>query len=78
MPTVVGNTFGSARVSVVMGMVVTGWAGSYLLGAPIAGFILDAASGENKGITGYRPAIVDAGAMTVASIIGLSIRLKNG
>lgn len=31
MPTVVGNTFGSARVSVVMGMVVTGWAGSYLL-----------------------------------------------
>lgn len=31
MPTVVGNTFGSARVSVVMGMVVTGWAGGYLL-----------------------------------------------
>ncbi|OQE14818.1 hypothetical protein PENFLA_c035G09677 [Penicillium flavigenum] len=77
MPTVVGNTFGSARVSVVMGMVVTGWAGGYLLGAPIAGFILDAAGGENKGILGYRPAIVYAGAMAlVASIIGLSIRLK--
>ncbi|KAJ5374217.1 Major facilitator superfamily domain general substrate transporter [Penicillium concentricum] len=77
MPTVVGNTFGSARVSVVMGMVVTGWAGGYLLGAPIAGFILDAAGGESKGITGYRPAIVYAGVMAlVASIIGLSIRLK--
>ncbi|OQE39260.1 hypothetical protein PENCOP_c007G02422 [Penicillium coprophilum] len=77
MPTVVGNTFGSARVSVVMGMVVTGWAGGYLLGAPIAGFILNAAGGENKGITGYRPAIVYAGAMAlVASLIGLSIRLK--
>lgn len=31
MPTVVGNVFGSARVSVAMGMVVTGWAGGYLL-----------------------------------------------
>ncbi|KAJ5861185.1 Major facilitator superfamily domain general substrate transporter [Penicillium soppii] len=77
MPTVVGNTFGSARVSVVMGMVVTGWAGGYLLGAPIAGFILDAAGGEKSGITGYRPAILYAGSMTVvAALIGLSIRLK--
>ncbi|KAF2671821.1 MFS general substrate transporter, partial [Microthyrium microscopicum] len=31
MPTVVGNTFGSARVSVAMGMIVTGWAGGYLM-----------------------------------------------
>lgn len=30
MPTVVGNVFGSARVSVAMGMIVTGWAGGYL------------------------------------------------
>lgn len=37
MPTVVGNTFGSARVSVVMGMVVTGWAGGYLL-VSLSGF----------------------------------------
>jgi hypothetical protein len=28
---VVGNTFGSLRVSVAMGMIVTGWAGGYLL-----------------------------------------------
>lgn len=31
MPMVVGNTFGSLRVSVAMGMMVTGWAGGYLL-----------------------------------------------
>lgn len=31
IPTVVGRTFGSARVSVAMGMVVTGWVGGYLM-----------------------------------------------
>ena len=31
IPTVVGNVFGSARVSVAMGMIVTGWVGGYLL-----------------------------------------------
>ena len=31
MPTVVGNVFGSARVSVAMGMIVSGWVGGYLL-----------------------------------------------
>jgi len=31
MPTVVGNVFGSARVSIAMGMVVTGWTAGYLL-----------------------------------------------
>lgn len=30
-PTVAGNVFGSARVSVVLSMMVTGWAGGYLL-----------------------------------------------
>lgn len=31
MPTVVSNTFGSARVSIAMGMIVTGWVGGYLM-----------------------------------------------
>jgi MFS family permease len=31
MPTVVGAVFGSRRVGVAMGMIVTGWAGGYLL-----------------------------------------------
>lgn len=31
MPTVVGNVFGSQRVSVAMAMIVTGWGGGYLM-----------------------------------------------
>lgn len=31
MPTVVGDTFGSAKVSVTMGMMISGWLGGYLL-----------------------------------------------
>lgn len=31
MPTVAGQVFGSARVSVALGMLVTGWGGGYLL-----------------------------------------------
>jgi hypothetical protein len=30
-PTVVGNVFGSRRVGVAMGMIVSGWAGGYLM-----------------------------------------------
>ena len=67
MPTVVGNVFGSARVSVAMGMIVTGWTGGYLLGAPIAGFILDAYGGEKSGFRSYRPAIFYAGSMALAA-----------
>jgi MFS family permease len=31
MPTVASNVFGSARVSVVMSMIITGWIGGYLM-----------------------------------------------
>lgn len=31
MPTVVGNVFGSARMPVTMGMVLTGWTGGYIM-----------------------------------------------
>lgn len=34
MPTVVGSVFGSRRVSVAMGMIVTGWGGGYLMVSP--------------------------------------------
>jgi MFS family permease len=38
MPIVVGTVFGSFRVSVAMGMTVTGWAGGYLLVSfPVSG-----------------------------------------
>ncbi|KAI1818363.1 major facilitator superfamily domain-containing protein [Poronia punctata] len=67
MPTVVGNCFGSARVTVAMGMIVTSWSGGYLLGAPIAGYLLDAYGGENAGFQAYRPAMYYAGSLALAS-----------
>ncbi|GME25407.1 major facilitator superfamily transporter [Neofusicoccum parvum] len=67
MPTVVGNVFGSARVAVAMAMIVTGWTGGYLMGAPIAGFMLNAYGGEEAGFEAYRPAIFYAGSMALAA-----------
>lgn len=69
MPTVVGNLFGSARLGVAMAMIVTGWAGGYLMGAPIAGYILNAYGGENRGLSPYRPAMYYAGAMALSSAL---------
>ncbi|UKZ72292.1 uncharacterized protein TrAtP1_013236 [Trichoderma atroviride] len=63
IPTVVGNVFGSQRVSVAMAMVVTGWGGGYLMGSPIAGYLLDAYGGSESGFQAYRPAITYAGCM---------------
>ena len=77
MPTVVGNVFGSARVSVAMGMIVTGWGGGYLMGAPIAGYLLQAYGGENSTLTAYHPAIFYAGSMALASAgLVLLVRLN--
>ncbi|KAI6380133.1 hypothetical protein MCOR25_001784 [Pyricularia grisea] len=67
MPTVAGNVFGSARVGVAMGMLVTGWGGGYLMGAPIAGHLLDAYGGSENGLQAYRPAMFYAGSLTLAS-----------
>ncbi|KAK1997021.1 MFS general substrate transporter [Colletotrichum falcatum] len=67
MPTVVGNVFGSARVSVAMSMIVTGWAGGYLMGAPIAGYLLEAYGGADNGLQAYRPAMFYAGSLSLAA-----------
>ncbi|KAK7751431.1 hypothetical protein SLS62_006687 [Diatrype stigma] len=67
MPTVVGNVFGSARVSVAMGMIVTSWAGGYLMGAPIAGYLLEAYGGTDAGFQAYRPAMFYAGSMALGA-----------
>lgn len=77
MPTVVGNVFGSARVSVAMGMVVTSWAGGYLLGAPIAGYLLDAYGGPDSTLAAYHPAMFYAGSLSMgAAGCVLMARLK--
>ncbi|KAL1886982.1 hypothetical protein Cpir12675_006785 [Ceratocystis pirilliformis] len=69
MPTVVSNVFGSARVNSAMGIMVMGWLGGYLFGAPIAGYILDASGGENGGLEAYRPAMYYAGSLAVTSAV---------
>ncbi|KAF7314142.1 Monocarboxylate permease Mch4 [Mycena chlorophos] len=69
MPTVVTSVFGAARVGVAMGMIVTGWVGGYLLGAPIAGYILAAYGGRGAESTleEYHPAMFWAGSMAAGA-----------
>ncbi|TEA14264.1 Aspyridones efflux protein apdF [Colletotrichum sidae] len=73
MPTVVGNVFGSARVSVAMSMIVTGWTGGYLMGAPIAGYLLQAYGGADNGLQAYRPAMFYAGSLALASAASVAM-----
>ena len=67
MPTVAASVFGSARLSVAMGMIVTGWTGGYLMGAPIAGYILEAYGGQKAGFRAFRPAIYYAGSIALGA-----------
>ncbi|KAH8663660.1 major facilitator superfamily domain-containing protein [Tricladium varicosporioides] len=77
MPTVVGSVFGSRRVSVAMGMIVTGWGGGYLMGAPIAGYLLAAYGGEHSSLKAYHPAMIYAGSMgLISSALVLTLKLK--
>ena len=77
MPTVVGSVFGSDLVAVTMGMIVTGWAGGYLMGGPIAGYLLQAFGGAGHGISAYRPAMYYAGSMAMgAAILVALVRLR--
>ncbi|CAO2655786.1 Nn.00g045890.m01.CDS01 [Neocucurbitaria sp. VM-36] len=80
-PTVVAGIFGPGRAAVAMSMSVTGWTGGYLMGAPIAGYLLQAAGGRQGDGTGqsihvYRPAIFYAGGTaTVSALCVLVARL---
>jgi MFS family permease len=79
MPTAVGTLYGSARVPVAMGMVITGWTGGYFAGAPIAGYILQAYGGKNPDQWAYRPAIFYAGSMVLGAagfVLILRLRLS--
>ncbi|KAJ4255976.1 hypothetical protein NW762_009050 [Fusarium torreyae] len=77
MPTVVGNVFGSTRVSTAMGMVIAGWVAGYLFGSPIAGFLLESYGGADEGLSPYRPAMFYAGSMsTIATILTAILRLR--
>ncbi|KAL1405700.1 hypothetical protein Q8F55_007368 [Vanrija albida] len=69
MPTVVNTIMGSQRMTVAFGMIVTGWTGGYLMGAPIAGYLLAAYGGQDRGIVAYRPAVFWAGGMAAGAAL---------
>jgi len=76
MPTVVGNVFGSERVTLASGMIVLGWSGGYLARGPIAGYLLSAFGGAEAGLRAFRLAVVYAGSMAVgAAGLVLTMRL---
>jgi MFS family permease len=74
-PTVAAGIFGPGRATVAMSMSITGWTPGYLMGAPIAGYLLQAAGGSKQGtgigqsVEVYRPAIFYAGGMATLSAL---------
>ncbi|KAF2683797.1 MFS general substrate transporter [Lentithecium fluviatile CBS 122367] len=74
LPTVVAGMFGPGRAIVAMTMTVTGLSVGYLMGAPIAGYLLQTAGGSQEGsgqqgVEVYRPAIFYAGGVATASAV---------
>ncbi|KAK0251609.1 hypothetical protein LTS09_013299 [Friedmanniomyces endolithicus] len=67
MPTVVGSIFGTQKMPIAMGMIVTGWAGGYLMGGPIAGYMLGRYGGVEGGVAAFRPAMYYAGSMSLGA-----------
>jgi len=68
LPTVITQIYGPSRAGVAMGMTITGWSAGYFMGAPIAGYLLQAAGGVKEGnISPYRPAIFYAGGIALVS-----------
>ncbi|KAF2032770.1 MFS general substrate transporter [Setomelanomma holmii] len=79
LPTVVASIFGPGRAAGAMSMSTTGWTIGYLIGAPIAGYLLQATGGQNgqQGIDAFRPAIFYAGGIgLLASLLVLLARLN--
>jgi MFS family permease len=77
MPTVVGSVMDAQRMATAFGMIVTGWVGGYIAGAPIAGYLLNAFGGAPHGISAYRPAMFLAGGIAAAAaalVAGLRFR----
>ncbi|TFY82482.1 hypothetical protein EWM64_g1538 [Hericium alpestre] len=75
IPSIVGYLNGQSRVSSALAMVVTGWASGYLLGSPVAGWLLEAYGGSAAGRVAFRPTIYFAGSLSVAST-GLILTMR--
>jgi MFS transporter, MCT family, solute carrier family 16 (monocarboxylic acid transporters), member 3 len=66
MPTVTATMVGPGRAAVGMSMTTTGWTFGYLLGPPIAGYLLPR-SFESQPVESYRPTIFYAGGISLLS-----------
>ncbi|KAH7923170.1 MFS general substrate transporter [Leucogyrophana mollusca] len=66
MPSVVGHVYGP-RISIAFAMVVSSWAVGYIMGAPVAGYILERYGGSEAGRAAFRPAMYYAGSMSLGS-----------
>ncbi|SGY24267.1 BQ5605_C019g09029 [Microbotryum silenes-dioicae] len=73
MPGSVASLFGTATFSVTFGMILSSWAPGYCMGAPIAGYILEAAGGSKAGYGAFRPAIFYSGALATVSCAMLTV-----
>ena len=78
VPTVVASMVGPGLATVAMSMNVTGWTFGYLLGTPIAGYLLQATRADKaRSVDPYRPAIIYAGAVAfISSALVLLARLR--
>ncbi|GAA5834577.1 hypothetical protein JCM11251_007043 [Rhodosporidiobolus azoricus] len=77
VPGTLSSIFGSARLGVVFSMILSSWTLGYFLGAPIAGYLLQAYGGPEAGYAAYRPAIFYSGALSLVSAgFVLTVRLR--
>lgn len=78
LPTTVASMAGPGLAALAMSMNTTGFAAGYLLGTPIAGYLLQATGADkNTAIDLYRPAIFYAGGIAlISSLCVLLARLK--
>lgn len=67
LPTVVVSMVDPSKAAMGMSLSITGWTGGYLMGTPIAGYLLEAGGGEKGGVGAFRPAIFYAGGIATVS-----------
>jgi MFS family permease len=67
IPSVVGHIYGPTRLPTALAMVVSAWAAGYIMGAPVAGYILERYGGLEAGRAAFRPAMYYAGSMSLGS-----------
>ncbi|GJN94386.1 hypothetical protein Rhopal_007466-T1 [Rhodotorula paludigena] len=76
IPGTIASIFGSARLGTVFSMTISFWSFGYLLGSPIAGYLLEAFGGPGRGAEAYQPAIFYAGGLSLtAAVLIIVVRL---